>query len=116
LVEITRLGCALGAKAETFAGLAGVGDLITTCFSPVGRNRSAGERIGRGDSVDVVIAETAAVIEGIPTTQAVVELAEAAEVEMPITRAVADVLFERKAPLAAITELMNRPPKAESRS
>jgi len=113
LVEITRLGVALGARAETFAGLAGVGDLITTSVSPHGRNRTAGERIGQGYSVEQVIQETPAVIEGIPTTRAVLALAEKHGVEMPITRAVYEVLFEGKPPLVAITELMRRPPKAE---
>jgi len=113
LVEITRLGVALGARPQTFAGLAGVGDLVTTCVSPLGRNRSAGERIGRGVSVEQVIRESPAVIEGIPTTQAVLRLAARYNVEMPITRAVYDVLFENTPPLDAITSLMNRPPKAE---
>jgi len=113
LVEITRLGVALGARQETFVGLAGVGDLVTTCVSPLGRNRSAGERIGRGASVEQVIRESPAVIEGIPTTRAVLALARRCQVEMPITRAVHAVLFEHKPPLEAITELMNRPPKAE---
>ena len=116
LVEITRLGVALGARPETFGGLAGVGDLITTSVSPHGRNRSAGERIGRGISPEQVVAESKAVIEGIPTTRAVIELAERNGVEMPITRAVGQVLFEHKPPLVAITELMNRPPKAEYRT
>jgi glycerol-3-phosphate dehydrogenase (NAD(P)+) len=113
LVEITRLGVALGARAETFAGLAGVGDLFTTSVSPHGRNRSAGERIGQGQPVEQVIAATRGVIEGIPTTKAVLELAQRRHVEMPITAAVFQVLFESKPPLVAITELMNRPPKAE---
>lgn len=113
LVEITRLGVAMGARAETFGGLAGVGDLITTCVSPVGRNRSAGERIGQGATVEEVVAESTAVIEGIPTTRATLSLAERHGVEMPITSAVHQVLFEHKPPLVAITELMNRPSKAE---
>ncbi len=113
LVEITRLGVALGARPDTFAGLAGVGDLITTSVSPYGRNRSAGERIGQGVPVSQVIEESTAVIEGVPTTRAVLELAAHYDVEMPITRAVYQVLFEDKHPLVAVTELMNRPPKAE---
>lgn len=113
LAEIMRLGAALGARPETFAGLAGIGDLVTTCVSPVGRNRSAGERIGRGTPPDTVIAQSVATIEGIPTTQAVLALAQRFHVEMPITRAVYQVLFEGKEPLAAITELMRRPLKAE---
>ncbi len=113
LVEITRLGVALGARAETFVGLAGLGDLVTTSVSPVGRNRSAGEKIGAGSRVQDVIEASAAVVEGIPTTRAVLELAARHGIEMPITRAVYQVLFEGKPPLLAITELMSRPPKAE---
>jgi glycerol-3-phosphate dehydrogenase (NAD(P)+) len=113
LVEITRLGVALGARQQTFVGLAGVGDLVTTCVSPIGRNRSAGERIGRGVSLEAVIRESPSVIEGIPTTRAVLALAARHNVEMPITEAVYAVLFEGKPPLDAITELMRRPPKAE---
>ena len=113
LVEITRLGVALGARQQTFVGLAGVGDLVTTCVSPFGRNRSAGERIGSGASVEDVIRDSPSVIEGIPTTRAVLALAARHGAEMPITEAVNAVLFEGKSPLEAITELMNRPPKAE---
>lgn len=116
MVEITRLGVAMGARPETFVGLAGIGDLVTTCVSPVGRNRAAGELIGRGAKVNDVIAQTHSVIEGIPTTRAVLHLAARHNVEMPITQAVHDVLFENKPPLDAITELMNRPPKAEMRA
>ena len=113
LVEITRLSLACGARQETFVGLAGVGDLVTTCVSPHGRNRQAGERIGSGATLDQVLAESNSVIEGIPTTRAVLQVAGRQQVEMPITQAVHDVLFAGKPPLAAITELMNRPLKAE---
>jgi glycerol-3-phosphate dehydrogenase (NAD(P)+) len=113
LVEITRLGVALGARQQTFVGLAGVGDLVTTCVSPLGRNRSAGERIGRGVSTEDVVRQSPSVIEGIPTTRAVLALAARHGVEMPITQAVHAVLFDRKPPLEAVTELMCRPPKAE---
>jgi len=113
LVEITRLGTSMGARPQTFVGLAGVGDLVTTCFSPMGRNRSAGERIGFGVDVETVLSSGASVIEGIPTTRAVLELARAHKVEMPITQAVYDVLFDGKSPLDAITDLMNRPPRGE---
>ncbi len=108
LVEITRLGIAMGAKAETFFGLAGVGDLVTTCISTVGRNRSAGEKIGRGMTVDEVIADTHSVIEGIATTHAVLKLAEKHGVDMPITRAVGAVLDQTKTPREAINALMTR--------
>lgn len=113
LVEITRLGLAMGAKAETFAGLAGVGDLITTCISPFGRNRTAGERIGAGEPVEEVIASMPSVIEGIPTTRSVLDLAKKHGVEMPITEAVGAVLFEGVPPARAVRELMTRRLKAE---
>ena len=108
LVEITRLGMALGAKPATFSGLAGVGDLVTTCISPVGRNRSAGEKIGRGMTADEVIADTASVIEGIATTRAVLKLAAKHDVDMPITRAVGSVLDQTASPREAINALMTR--------
>ncbi len=113
LVEITRLGVAMGGRRETFIGLAGVGDLVTTCTSPHGRNRSAGERIGSGVSVEDVMRESASVIEGIPTTRAALALATERGIEMPITEAVSRVLFDGTAPLDAITSLMQRPLRSE---
>ncbi len=114
LVEISRLGVAMGARPETFTGLAGIGDLVTTCVSPIGRNRSAGEQIGRGATVEQVVRSSRAVIEGIPTTRGVLRLAARHRVDMPITSAVHDILFSGKDPLTAISELMQRPPKAET--
>ncbi len=113
LVEITRLGVALGAAPDTFRGLAGVGDLVTTCISKIGRNRSAGERIGRGATAEEVQAATHSVIEGIQTTRSVLELAARYNVEMPIVRGVASVLFEGRRPAEAIGELMARPLRSE---
>ena len=113
LVEITRLGIAMGADPETFRGLAGFGDLVTTCISPVGRNRSAGEKIGRGMGVKETIASTQSVIEGIPTTGSVLRLAAKYNVEMPITEAVGAVLSGEKTPRDAITQLMSRELKRE---
>ena len=113
IVEITRLGTALGAKAETFAGLAGMGDLITTCISPEGRNRRVGEMIGQGLSVDAALAKLGSVCEGVPTTQAVVGLAAKHDVDMPIATAIHGVLFEGKPVKAALLELMTREPKSE---
>ncbi|MFW6059434.1 MAG: NAD(P)H-dependent glycerol-3-phosphate dehydrogenase, partial [Phycisphaeraceae bacterium] len=113
LAEITRLGVAMGARAETFYGLAGVGDLATTCFSPTGRNRTCGEQLGRGRKLDAVLEEIPGVVEGVPTTKAVVALAEKYRVEMPITQAIHQVLFEGLDPLEGITQLMTRQPKAE---
>ncbi len=114
LSEITRLGVALGARAETFAGIAGVGDLVTTCISPVGRNRSFGEAVGKGRGVQETLDATDAVVEGVATTASVVELARLRGVEMPITQAVHDVLFEGVSPADAISRLMTRPLKAET--
>jgi len=113
LAEITRLGVAMGARMETFYGLAGVGDLVTTCISPIGRNRSFGEAIGRGRKIEEALAATDSVVEGVATTASVIELSAKVGVEMPITRAVHDVLFAGRAPRDAIAELMTRPLKSE---
>lgn len=113
LVEISRLGVAMGARAETFNGLAGVGDLVTTCISKHSRNRMAGERIGRGETVDEVVASTKSVIEGIATTRAVLALAQRHDVEMPIVEAMAGVLFGKTRPGDAIEALMTRPLHSE---
>ncbi len=114
LSEIRRLGVAAGAKVETFAGLAGVGDLVTTCISPLGRNRSFGEAIGKGMSFDDATAQTHGIAEGPATAKSVVEIARRMKVEMPITQAVYEVLFENKTPTEAIAGLMTRPLKAEA--
>ena len=113
LVEISRLGVAMGARAETFNGLAGVGDLVTTCISKHSRNRTAGERIGRGETVDEVVASTKSVIEGVATTRAVLALAQRHDVEMPIVEAMAGVLFGKTSPGDAIEALMTRPLHSE---
>lgn len=113
LVEITRLGVALGAQASTFQGLAGLGDLITTCVAPEGRNRTVGEALGKGKKLDEVLANMRSVAEGVPTTKAMRELAQRHNVEMPITEQVYQVLFDHKDPLAALTDLMTREPKSE---
>ena len=113
LVEIQRLGVAMGAHEDTFHGLAGVGDLITTCVSPEGRNRSVGEQIGKGKKLQDILDSMNSVAEGVPTTDAVRELARRMKVDMPITEAVHAVLFENKDVLQAITELMTRDPKPE---
>ncbi len=113
LVEITRLGVAMGAREETFTGLAGLGDLVTTCVSPEGRNRRVGEQIGKGRKLDEILATMESVAEGVPTTRAVMQLAGRFNVQMPITEAVHSVLFEGKDVIAALTELMTRDPKPE---
>jgi glycerol-3-phosphate dehydrogenase (NAD(P)+) len=113
LVEITRFAEALGAERATFFGLAGVGDLITTCYSPFGRNRALGERVARGASVAEALAASPNVAEGVPTTRSVHEMARRQSVEMPITDELYQILFEGKAPLDAVTNLMVRAPKVE---
>ncbi len=113
LAEITRLGVAMGASEHTFSGLTGLGDLVTTCISPSGRNRSFGERIGQGQSPDQALAATSSVVEGVATCRSVVELARQHQVEMPITEAVFSILFEGKPLKQAITDLMTRQLKAE---
>ncbi len=113
LAEIARLGIACGARPETFAGLAGLGDLVTTCISPKGRNRSLGERIGKGQTTEQAQRATESVVEGVATCKSVVALAGRHDVEMPITSAVYQVLFENKPVKAAIADLMTRQLKAE---
>ena len=113
LAEITRLGLAMGAQEHTFAGLTGLGDLVTTCISPSGRNRSFGERIGRGQTREQAQGATDSVVEGVATCESVVGLAARYNVEMPITEAVYDVIFKGKPVSAAIEDLMTRGLKAE---
>ncbi len=113
LAEMTRLGVAMGARRETFSGLSGIGDLITTCVSPHGRNRAVGERIGKGETLSQILASTHTVAEGVRTTESVVTLARKHGVEMPITEQVYEVLFGEKDPRRGVQELMLRDLKAE---
>lgn len=113
LVEIARLGVDLGARASTFQGLAGVGDVVTTCYSRFGRNRALGERIGRGESLGQILAGMTSVAEGVPTTRSVHALALSRGVEMPITAELFQVLFQGKSPRAAVVDLMLRSPRVE---
>lgn len=94
LAEIARLGAALGADQHTFAGLAGMGDLVTTCSSPLSRNRTFGERLGRGIPLAEIVANTHQVVEGVKSSKSVLELAGAHAVEMPITEVVAAVVYD----------------------
>ena len=114
LAEMTRLGVSLGARAQTFIGLAGVGDLVTTCYSPFGRNRAVGIRIGEGMTLAEAEGSTEMVAEGVTTAPAVIELASPSGVEMPIAAEVCAILFEAKDPRQAVVDLMTRPPRAES--
>ncbi len=113
LAEVVRFGVAMGARAETFFGLAGVGDLATTCFSPEGRNRSCGEALGRGETLEGYLERTKSVVEGVATTRAVARLASDRGIDMPIVLAVHGVLYEGLSPAEAIAQLMSRDPKAE---
>ena len=113
LVEMTRFGTAFGAEPTTMFGLAGIGDLITTCVSGFSRNRHVGEELGRGRTLDEILADMTAVAEGVRTTRSVYGLAEKHDVDMPITREVYAVLFEGKDPEAATDSLMARPPRDE---
>jgi glycerol-3-phosphate dehydrogenase (NAD(P)+) len=113
LVEMIRFGTTLGAQAETFNGLAGLGDLVTTCFSRHSRNRHVGECLGQGQHLDQIVAEMNGVAEGITTTRSMAELASQRGIEMPIAAEVYAVLFDNKPPAEATASLMMRPPKDE---
>lgn len=114
LVEITRLGVAMGADPMTFAGLSGMGDLIVTCMSKYSRNRHFGEQIGQGKSFEEVLGSMQMVAEGVWTTKAAHQLARRHGIEMPIADEVYAVLFENKSPKKAVAELMTRQAKAEA--
>jgi glycerol-3-phosphate dehydrogenase (NAD(P)+) len=108
LAEITRLGVKLGANPLTFAGLAGVGDVIVTCTSKHSRNWRAGYLLGQGKPLDEVLQQMGMVVEGVRTTNAAFALAVRSEVDMPITRVIYGVLFEGKSPRQGVEELMGR--------
>jgi len=113
LAEIARLGIAMGAKKETFSGLSGMGDLVTTCISPYGRNRWFGEEIGKGKKLQEIQKETEMVVEGLSTTKSAYEISKKYKVEMPITKQIYEVLYHNKDPKKAVIELMTREPKDE---
>ena len=113
LAELTRLGMKLGAHRATFFGLAGVGDLIATCTSPLSRNRSAGYALARGKTLEEITGGTRMVIEGINATPVVRELARTHQVEMPIIEQLYQVLFQGKDVKRAIEDLMKRTLKKE---
>jgi glycerol-3-phosphate dehydrogenase (NAD(P)+) len=113
LAEITRLGVAGGAQALTFSGLAGIGDLIATCYSPLSRNRFIGQEIAKGRSPGDVLESLGQVAEGVDTTSAALVLANQLGVDMPITEQTRRVLLEGLDPRQALNELMARAPKAE---
>ena len=113
VVEMTRFGTMSGADPSTFYGLAGLGDLITTCTSPYGRNRKVGERLGRGETLGQILQTMQSVAEGIPTSRSIHDYALARGIDMPISTEVYRVLFEDKPPHEATNDLMVRPPRDE---
>ena len=114
LAELTRLGVAMGGEPLTFAGLAGMGDLIATCVSSQSRNNRVGTELGKGRSLDDIISEMNMVAEGVKTTRAVLDLAEKYAIEMPIAHQVGRVLYEGARPRDAVLALMTREAKAEA--
>ncbi|WP_420473236.1 NAD(P)H-dependent glycerol-3-phosphate dehydrogenase [Noviherbaspirillum sp. ST9] len=114
LAEITRLGVALGGRTETFMGLAGVGDLILTCTGDLSRNRQVGLGLAQGKKLDTIVAELGHVAEGVRCAQAVRALAVDVGVDMPITNAVAAVLFDGDSPRAMVERLLSRDPRDEA--
>jgi len=113
VAEISRLGLAMGARPETFAGLSGMGDLIVTCMSRHSRNRFVGEQIGRGIKLKQVLKSMEQVAEGVETTRSAKQLAIKVKIETPITNEVYKILFEDKDPVKATTDLMTRDMKTE---
>ena len=108
IAEMTRLGVAMGAKEKTFAGLSGIGDLFVTCSSKHSRNRFVGEEIGKGRKLDEILSEMKMVAEGVKTAKAVYQLCQKHIVEMPISLAVYNVLYNNKDPRESVNELMSR--------
>ena len=113
LVEIVRLGVAMGAKRETFYGLSGLGDLATTCVSQYSRNRWLGEEIGNGKKLKELLKETDMVVEGVATAKSAHDLALKYKVEMPIVAEIYSVLYENKDPKKAVRDLMTRASRME---
>jgi glycerol-3-phosphate dehydrogenase (NAD(P)+) len=113
IAEMSRLGVACGARAETFAGLSGVGDLTVTCFSNLSRNHNFGVRLGRGEKAADILAATHSAVEGHPTARSAHELAQRLGVPCPIVAEVHAMLYEGKDPRRAVADLLSRDSKAE---
>ena len=113
LAETARLGVAMGADPSTFAGLAGMGDLVATCSSPLSRNRSVGELLGRGSTMEQARAKTKTTAEGVSSAPAVLALAKKFQVDMPIVEAVVDVVQNSLPPAEVVKRLMNRTTRSE---
>ena len=114
LAEMTRLGVAMGANASTFSGLSGIGDLIVTCASKLSRNRSVGERLGRGETIQQIMDSMVQVAEGVWNCTTAVQLASELAVEVPIAEEVHNVVHEEKDPREAVQSLLSRDPKPET--
>jgi len=114
LAEITRLGLAQGADAATFAGLAGVGDLVATCMSPLSRNRTFGENLGQGMSLDEVVRTTKQTAEGVKSAESILALARAHDVDMPIVEHVAAAVHDGLPPGEIVRRIMSRSAKSEA--
>ncbi|WP_405998264.1 NAD(P)H-dependent glycerol-3-phosphate dehydrogenase [Streptomyces sp. NBC_00829] len=115
LAETTRLGLAMGADPLTFSGLAGLGDLVATCSSPLSRNHTFGTNLGKGMTLQETIAVTKQTAEGVKSCESVLDLARRHGVDMPITETVVGIVHEGKPPVVALKELMSRSAKAERR-
>jgi glycerol-3-phosphate dehydrogenase (NAD(P)+) len=113
LAEMTRLGIALGGQPDTFTGLSGVGDLMTTCYSPHSRNNRVGKALGEGLSLEEACDQLGMVAEGVPNTLSIYEAARHTDIETPIIDAVYEVLYQKKSATQALHELLTRDPKAE---
>jgi glycerol-3-phosphate dehydrogenase (NAD(P)+) len=115
LAETARLGVVLGADPLTFSGLAGLGDLVATCSSPLSRNRSVGEHLGRGMSVEAALAATTTTAEGVMSSRSILELAHKHDIDVPIIEVVVAVLYEQMRPRDGVAQLMGRSAKSERR-
>ncbi len=113
LAEMARLGQAVGARPATFAGLAGMGDLVLTCTGELSRNRTVGMRLGKGESLATILGEMSGVAEGVKTAQAAHDLAQKHGVQMPITSEVRAILVDGRSAREALSNLMQRDPKPE---
>ncbi|MBE0425241.1 MAG: NAD(P)-dependent glycerol-3-phosphate dehydrogenase [Nitrospirae bacterium] len=113
LVEMTRLGVAMGAKGKTFSGLSGIGDLVLTCTSDLSRNYMVGMKLGQGMSLRDILDQTKSVAEGVSTAESAYELSKKFNIEMPIVEQVYKVIYEEKEPVQAVKELLERSLKAE---
>ncbi|HUS35824.1 MAG TPA: NAD(P)H-dependent glycerol-3-phosphate dehydrogenase [Verrucomicrobiae bacterium] len=113
LAEMSRVGVACGAKARTFSGLSGLGDLTVTCFSPQSRNRALGERIGKGEKIADILPTLSAVAEGYPNAKSAAQLVAKLQIDAPIIRQVHAILYENKPPLEALHALVTRDSKSE---